>query len=119
MIEYEIDLARLKQMIHDRPNLAIHCDDKEKAIALFKLLDSLEYVWRSGMELTTGTTCWDAYKERTCYVIGTTRITYTGIGSTSASVLDIVEFDDIVELEKKSAESFLNFLGGQPWANTI
>ena len=119
MIEYEIDLARLKQMIHDRPNLAIHCDENEKAIALLKSLDLLGYFWSSGIKLTS-TTCWDARKDKTCYVIGATRITYTYVGSFAASSLDIVEFDNIVEPEKMlSAESFLNFLGGQSWANTI
>ena len=119
MNEYEIDLELLKQTIHDKPNLAIHCDENEKAIALLKSLDSLGYFWSSGIKLTS-TTCWDARKDKTCYVIGAMRITYTYTGSLSASSLDIVEFDDIVEPEKTlSAESFLNFLGGQLWANTI
>ena len=82
-----------------KPNIAIHCDTLEKSEKFIEYIKSQKYIWH-GFSLF-GYTCWDNYKENTCYCLS-----YSGNSIQYADRLrfenlgyKIIKFDEFIKGE--------------------
>ncbi len=76
-------------------NIAIHCDTYDKSDRLLGLLINNGYYW----DMSLGHTCWNNYKENTCYCLSDTgnSIQYSGIDYFKEVKFDIIEFEDFMK----------------------
>ena len=82
-----------------KPNIAIHCDTYDKSEKFIEYIKSQKYIWY-GFSLF-GYTCWDNYKENTCYCLSDSgnsiqyadRLRFENLG------YKIIKFDEFIKGE--------------------
>ena len=80
-----------------KPNIAIHCDTLEKSEKFIEYIKSQKYIWH-GFSLF-GYTCWDNYKENTCYYLSCSgnSIQYSSINHFAEIGYEIIKFDEFIK----------------------
>jgi hypothetical protein len=78
-------------------NMSIHCDTLEKSEKFIEYIKSQKYIWH-GFSLF-GYTCWDNYKEDTCYCLSDSgnSIQYSGLDYFKENGYEIIEFEKFMK----------------------
>ena len=76
-------------------NIAIHCDTYDKSDRLLGLLINNGYYW----DMPLGHTCWNNYKENTCYCLSDSgnSIQYSGLDYFKKNGYEIIEFEEFIK----------------------
>ena len=78
-------------------NMSIHCDTLEKSRALIGYLMKKGFYWFDGSVFKE--TCWDNYKEDTCYCLSDSgnSIQYSGLDYFKENGYEIIEFEEFMK----------------------